>query len=99
MLEYLSKSSEIKFIMLNVSLFVNNRFTILLITSIFDFKPYFVLHVRFVYISVYSFTNVWFGRDTEYSLTLTETDDISTGMIMVYGSQCLQAGLRGYKSL
>ena len=40
-----------------------------------------------VYISVHSFTNVWFGGGTEYSLTLTETDDISTGMFMVYGSQ------------
>ena len=40
--------------------------------------------------SVHSFTNVWFGGGTEYSLTLTETDDISTGMFMVYGSQyCL----------
>ena len=26
------------------------------------------------------------GGGTEYSLTLTETDDISTGMFMVYGS-------------
>ena len=40
-----------------------------------------------VYISVHSFTNVWFGGGTEYSLALTETDDISTGMFMVYGSQ------------
>ena len=27
------------------------------------------------------------GEGTEYSLALTETDDISTGMFMVYGSQ------------
>ena len=27
------------------------------------------------------------GGGMEYSLTLTETDDISTGMFMVYGSQ------------
>ena len=48
--------------MLNVSLFVNNRFTILLITSIFDFKPYFLYMWDFVYMSIYSSTNVWFGK-------------------------------------
>ena len=46
----------------------------------------------FVYISVHSFTNVWFGGGMEYSLTLTETDDISTGMFMVYGSQSYVQG-------
>ena len=48
-----------------------------------------------VYISVQRF-----GLErTGGGYKLSETDDIATGMIMVYGSQCPQAGLRGYKSL
>ena len=48
----------------------------------------------FVYISVYRSTNIWFGKDGAFSdsdggggYKLSETDDIATGRIMVYGSQ------------
>ena len=93
--------------MLNVSLFfVNNRFTALLITSIFDFKPYFPCMWDFClyeYIQVYKYL-VWkwirsilrLGRGG--GCKLSETDDIATGMIMVYGSQCPQAGFEDIKA-
>ena len=45
----------------------------------------------FVYISVYRSTNIWFGKDGAFSggggYKLSETDDIATGRIMVYGTQ------------
>ena len=75
--------------------FVNNRFTALLITSIFDFKPYFPCMWDFClyeYIQVYKYL-VWKGIRSILRLgrggggKLSETDDIATGMIMVYGSQ------------
>ena len=49
-----------------------------------------------LFVSVYKYL-VWEGRGG-WGYKLSETDDITTGMIMVYGSQCPQAGFEDIKA-